>query len=227
MLPLMILLSVSCGNESAGLDRPPLVRVWKQGEMPSTCAGWTSEAFTSLVTTSAQFRFAGSAQDLLARIGAISELRNVRYWSTTHQRWQTLIVDAHALNGAQPRKNFSPNEMKPGQFLNFEQTDALTGQGRYRMHIAEVSETRIVYDVENLSTLRYMLVPTFHPGDLKATYFLDRESEGVWNYYSILRTGKNASRLKGGHEASSINRAVALYRHLAGIPTDQEPPAAR
>ena len=27
--------------------------------------------------------------------------------------------------------------------------------------------------------------------------------------------------------ASSINRAVAFYRHFVGIPTDQEPPAAR
>jgi hypothetical protein len=29
------------------------------------------------------------------------------------------------------------------------------------------------------------------------------------------------------YEASYINRAVAYYRHIAGIPTDQEPPAAR
>jgi len=28
-------------------------------------------------------------------------------------------------------------------------------------------------------------------------------------------------------DASYINRAVAFYRHIAGIPSDQEPPAAR
>jgi hypothetical protein len=33
--------------------------------------------------------------------------------------------------------------------------------------------------------------------------------------------------ITGGHEASYVNRAVALYRHLARIPTDREPPAAR
>ena len=49
----------------------------------------------------------------------------------------------------------------------------------------------------------------------------------IWRYYSIARTGRNASRLATGHESSSINRAVAFYRSLAGIPTDQEPPAAR
>ena len=29
-----------------------------------------------------------------------------------------------------------------------------------------------------------------------------------------------------GREASYVNRAVAIFRHVAGLPTDQEPPAA-
>ena len=33
--------------------------------------------------------------------------------------------------------------------------------------------------------------------------------------------------MAAGNESSAINRAVAFYRWLAGIPTDQEPPAAR
>ena len=70
-------------------------------------------------------------------------------------------------------------------------------------------------------------VTLFHPGEMQSVYFLDRESDNVWRYYSIARTGRNASRLATGHESSSINRAVAFYRSLAGIPTDQEPPAAR
>ena len=95
------------------------------------------------------------------------------------------------------------------------------------MHIAEASADRIVFDVENVSVMRYSLVTLFHPGEMQSVYFLDRESDGVWRYYSIARTGRTASRLATGHEASSINRAVAFYRSLVGIPTDQEPPAAR
>jgi hypothetical protein len=30
-----------------------------------------------------------------------------------------------------------------------------------------------------------------------------------------------------GSNASYVNRLAALYRYTAGIPTDQEPPAAR
>jgi hypothetical protein len=36
-----------------------------------------------------------------------------------------------------------------------------------------------------------------------------------------------SSLLPTGGDASYINRAVAFYRLVAGIPTDQEPPAAR
>ena len=79
----------------------------------------------------------------------------------------------------------------------------------------------------NVSTMRYFLIPILHPGDLQSMYFLDRESDSVWRYYSIVRTGKNANGLIAGNESSSVNRAVAFYRHLVGIPTAQEPPGAR
>ena len=62
---------------------------------------------------------------------------------------------------------------------------------------------------------------------MQSIYFLDRESENVWRYYSIARTGKNANRLIAGNESSAVNRAVAFYRYLVEIPTGQEPPAAR
>ena len=75
--------------------------------------------------------------------------------------------------------------------------------------------------------MKYLIVPLFHPGEMQSIYYLDRESEDVWRYYGMARTGKNASSLTIGHEASWINRSVAFYRHVAGIPTDQEPPAAR
>jgi len=42
-----------------------------------------------------------------------------------------------------------------------------------------------------------------------------------------MRTGTTANRLIAGNESSSLNRAVAFYRYFVGIPTDQEPPAAR
>jgi hypothetical protein len=111
--------------------------------------------------------------------------------------------------------------------LYLEQADNLSGSAIHRLHIAEVSADRLVFDLENVSTMRYLFVTLFQPGEMQSIYFLDRESADVWRYYSITRTGRNASRLATGHESSSLNRAVAFYRSLAGIPTDQEPPEAR
>ena len=154
----------------------------------------------------------------------------MRYWSTTHKQWQTLIVDAYALTGLNPgqrRKDFTPDEMKEGKVLYFEQVDNLSGKAIYRMHIAEASADRLVFDVENVGTMRYLFIPVFHPGEMQSIYFLDRESENVWRYYGIVRTGMNANQLIARNESSAVNRAVAFYRYLVGIPTDQDPPAAR
>jgi hypothetical protein len=167
---------------------------------------------------------------LLRHIGAASELAGMRYWSTTHKQWQTLIVDAHALTDSQAghrRQDFTPDEMKAGNVLYLEQEDNLSGAAVYRMYIREASADRIVFEVENFSTMRYFFLTLFRPGEMQSIYFLDREPESVWRYYSMARTGLNASRLSTGHPSSSINRAVAFYRAMVGIPTDQEPPAAR
>jgi hypothetical protein len=211
------------------------VKFWSESDfghdwIPPACTGWTAPGFATLVTTAARFRYASGAEGLLRHIGAISERTGMRYWSTTHQRWQTLVTSAHASIGSDAghrRQDFAPAEMTVGKSLYLEQVDNLTGTAIYRMHIDEVSPDRLVFDVENVSTIRYFLVTLFHPGEMQSIYFLDRESDGVWRYYSIARTGRNASRLAAGHESSSVNRAVAFYRALVGIPTDQEPPAAR
>jgi|SRR5271157_3356728 len=228
-----------CGEDPVppypGLDHSPILKFWSESELgrdwrPPACTSWAEVGFSTLVTTVARFRYTSGAEGLLRRIGAISELAGMRYWSTTHQQWQTLVVDAYALTGPQPthrREDFTSDEMKEGKVLYFEQVDNLSGNAVYRLRITKASADRLVFDVENVSIMRYFIVTLFHPGEMQAVYFLDRESAGVWRYYSIARTGPNASRLITGHEASWINRAVAFYRSLVGIPTGQEPPAAR
>jgi hypothetical protein len=218
-----------------GLNDSAVVMSWSKSAgdsdwRPPACTGWTATGFTTLVSTVARFPYPSEAKGLLRQIGAISEFAGMRYWSTTHQRWQTLITEAHALTGSQPgqrREDFTPDEMRAGKVLYYEQADNLSGKAVYRLHIAEASADRIVFDVENVSTMRYLFVPVFHPGEMQSIYFLDREPENVWRYYGMVRTGRNANGLIAGTDSSAINRAVAFYRFLAGIPTDQEPPAAR
>jgi len=217
------------------LDYAPTVKFWSESDFgrdwrPPACTGWSATGFATLVTTAARFRYSFGLDGLLRHVGAISQLSGVRYWSTTHQQWQTLIVDAYASTLSQPsqhRQDFTPDEMTEGRDLYFQQIDNLSGKALYRMHIVTTLADRLVFEVENVTVMRYFFVTLFHPAELQSIYFLDRESDDVWRYYSISRSGRNASRLVAGHESSSINRAVAFYRSLAGIPTDQEPPAAR
>jgi hypothetical protein len=228
-----------CGNEPnpsyPALNDPPNAKSWSQSDLGLTwkvpaCTGWTEQGFTTLVTTAARFSYSFEAPALLRHIGAISERAGMRYWSTTHKRWQTLIVDAHAVTGAQhsqPRLDFTPDEMKVGEALYFEQADNLTGKATYRMQMVEESANRIVFTVENVSTIRYLFIPVLRPGEMQSIYFLNRESERAWLFYGMVRTSKNANKRIAANESSSINRAVAFYRFIVGIPTDQEPPAAR
>jgi hypothetical protein len=228
-----------CGSETfppyPDLDDPPTTRFWDRSASsrdwtPPACTGWTTRGFATLVVTVGRFRNSSGADDMIRRIGAISELKGVLYWSTTHKQWQTLIVDAYALSGPpgdRRRRDFSPDEIAESKYLYFQQADNLSGKAIYRMRILSASPDRLVFDTENVTTMRYWLIPLFHPGEMQSIYFLERESQDVWRYYSITRTGKNANTLTAGHEASSVNRALAFYRYLAGIPTDEEPPAVR
>jgi len=231
-----------CGNDPApaypNMDQQPTTRFWDGGDLghdwtPPPCTGWTTRGFSTLVATAGHFRSPRGIDAIRRRIGAISEFDGMLYWSTTHQKWQPMIFNASAMTGSekgQPRRNFAADEISEGSVYYYQLTDNLAGKAMYRIRIIAASPDHLVFETENISTMRYLLVPLFRPGDLQSIYFLDRElsnSNEDWRYYSLVRTGKNASKLINGHEASSINRAVAFYRYLAGIPTNMEPPAAR
>jgi hypothetical protein len=165
---------------------------------------------------------------LLTRFGAVSRTSGIQYWSVTEKRWRTLITEAHAVqpNAGETRTDFSAAEFSPGNLLSFSQADTGSGRVIYRMRTLSRTSTRVVIETENASTIRFLLVPLFHPGDLQSVYILEHQADDVWLYYDLTRIGTGASPLTDGHTDSGINRAVAFFRHLAGTPTNQEPPPA-
>jgi len=209
----------------------PAIQTWQApGWTASACTGWASAHPILLVALAGSFRHEGGAVDLLAAFGRISSLRGIRYWSVGDRGWRTLVTGATALDGPGTRRrrraDFAPAEMVRGADLYFAQEDSRSsGEVVYRMRVLENGQDRVAVVVENVTSVRFLLVPLFAPGDLRCTSFLERLSPGVWGYYGLwgIRAGAQTS----GHEASSVNRALAFYRHIAGIPTDQEPPAAR
>jgi hypothetical protein len=214
----------------APLGAVPSILTWHApGWAASACTGWASSRPILLVALAGSFRHEGGAADLLAALGRISSLRGIRCWSVGDRGWRTLVTGAAALDGPVTRRrraDFAPAEMARGADLYFAQEDSRSsGEVIYRMQVLENGPDRVAVAVENVTSVRFLLVPLFAPGDLRCTFYLECLSPGVWGYYGLW--GIRAGAPTSGHEASSVNRALAFYRHVVGIPTDQEPPAAR
>ena len=212
---------------------PPAVRVWDAARgrdwTPPECLGWAPPGYSSLVTTTARFRNPGGLDALRQRLATVSKLAGLHYWSTSRQGWEPLVTAASALTASEGgrRPDFAPDEIAGGRTLALEQEDSVFGKGIYRLRIRAAAANRLEFEIVNAGVIRLLLLPVFQPGELEAAYYLDRESGEVWRYYAMARTRGAGGALVSAHEASAINRAVALYRYLVGIPPDQEPPAAR
>jgi hypothetical protein len=213
----------------------PAVEVWGSAQLsvgwePPACTGWTARADTILVAVAGSFQHAGDVEDLLGRFGAVSTLTQIRYWSVTDKAWRPLVTAAMALSAPdaeRSRPDFKTSDLRDGRDLFVAQSDnRSSGSVIYRMRLLEVRPERLVIQTENVTAVRKWLLPLFGPGDIQAAYFLERLSPEVWGYYSLTHTYAGPKLLRGGHEASYVNRAVALYRHFAGIPTDRDPPSA-
>ena len=134
-----------------------------------------------------QLPFTGSVDALLARFGAVSALKGLKYWSVTEGRWLTLITKATALEGPdldRPRSDFSLAEMRSGADLYFAQSENRAGGDVvYWMRVRDFGSNRLVVAIENASPVSRYLVTVFNPGDLASVHFLERRGPGVWGYY--------------------------------------------
>jgi len=206
----------------------PAVKVWERADWtPPACTGWSPSEPPTLVATAAHILVPGGTDVLRRRIGAVSQMKGLLYWSTTHQKWQPLILDAYALTAADGarRSDFSPEDLaKPAYIF---QEDNLLGKVVYEIRLASASPDRLVVSTHNVTAVRYFGVPLFQPGELQSVLFLDREPKDIWRYYALTRLPKQAGVLLMGNTASLVNRAVAMFRYLAAIPADREPPTAR
>ena len=215
------------------VDAKPNAAVWQSTERewtPPLILDWKRENYTVLVMLAGTFEWSGGQDALLERIGRISSLQAVKYWTVTEQRWRQLFVESYALQSADKsgrRANFSLEEVKSGKPLLFYQRENRgISEGVYRMRISS-KPGRIVVTTENVNPLKAFLVSLIGVGEFQNSYILEQKSDTEWSYYSTLRAGRGAySLIIGGHDSSFINRAAALYRHVSGKATDSEPPLA-
>ena len=215
-------------------DAPPAVAIWHSKDLeqwhPPSCTGWPAASPSKLIVTLAgSFRFDGLISELMARFGNVSALRDIRYWSTTDRRWGPLSNDSYALTGPDPkmrRRDFAAPDFVKGAELYYWEDDVRTGPAVYRLKVYESTAERFVIASDNVTPVRRFFLTLFKPGALQSLLIVQHTAPGTFGVYILSRSGEGASILTTGYEKSYVNRAAALYRHLAGIKTDQEPPAA-
>ena len=80
-------------------------------------------------------------------------------------------------------------------------------------------------EVVNVSAIKLTFVTLFAPRSLINVHMFKRLEDGTWGYRGLaaVRDGLMIE----GHEDSFVNRAAAVYRFLAGVPADRDPPLAR
>ena len=228
-----------CGGVAPAYPAPgaaPAIAVWHASDLqqanwqPPACTGWRPASPSNLVIVLAgSMRFDGNIGGLLARVGMISALPKIQYWSVTDKRWRSMAYGAAALtgpDGKNRRIDFSPSELVKEADLYYTEDDSRSGEATYRLRVYESTPERAVIATENVTPIRRFFLTLFKPGALQSVMFIQRLSPGVFGVYLINRTGEGTSSFADSHPASYVNRAVAVYRQLAGIKTDQEPPAA-
>ena len=231
-----------CGSALASPAFPlpgaaPVVAVWQGSELdqnkwqPPSCTGWANPSQSKLVIALAgSFHFSGNINLLLDRLVAISTMSKIQYWSTTDKKWRPMAYEASALTGPDAKKrrpDFTASEISKGATLYYWADDTRTGQVTTRINVYESNSERAAITSENITPIKQFFFTLFKPGALQSAIFIQHLSPDTIGVYIMTRTGDGTSALAGGHDASFVNRAVALYRQLAGTKTDQEPPAMR
>jgi hypothetical protein len=173
-----------------------------------------------LVAIAGQFRYTGTAEDLLLEVGAISTLKGIRYWSVTENSWRTLITSATALEGPdlrRPRADFSLSEIKSGTKLYFTETENRLGEPVIYGMRASDTGGNLVITMENVSPVNKLMLTLIKPGDLQSIHYLSEARPGIWRYYGLARTEEPPLAALGVVRTESyVNRALALYSHLTG-----------
>lgn len=211
------------------------VRTW-QGKtlpepwIPPPCLQWQVRGFATLVAVAGRINGISDGAQLLRRLVSTEQVREIRYWSFSRKIWRNLFAEVDMLAGPDPklkRPDFGSDEIRTGQnYFMWQKENSIVSGMVFRGHFQQISERSIVFQQVNLTASYLLLIKLLAPREFETAYYLRHESGEVWRYYSLTRFGTVDRPLSDAQLASVINRSIAIYRYLAGVPMDREPPAA-
>ncbi|HMR29917.1 MAG TPA: hypothetical protein PKA13_03255 [Geminicoccaceae bacterium] len=220
----------------AELGAPPRTRVWERGELPAgwqppACLGWPATEDSVWVSAAGRMRLRDGIDGLVERVGRISGLPQIRFWSVTRDAWLPLFEKAVAVtasNGEVSRPDFATSELAAGTTLYIlsDQNDPLS-EIVQSLTVRERTPDLLVVELQNVTSGTMAMIEVLPVGAARTLLHMQREAGDVWTFYTLITVADSAPDLLSPPKAAWVNRAAALYRWFAGIPTDQEPPPAR
>jgi hypothetical protein len=206
----------------------PSVRVLSANELKNNAAysNLLQRPFSLYLEMRGKIYLSGGKNEILSKLGAISSFKGIKYWSVSDSGWRVLITQAFALKSenGEKRSDFTLKELEDLKTLYFEQHDNRSSGGViYKIEIHEVAKNRVVISVENVTPVKYFLFTAFKAGDVKSIYIFEQTEGALWRYFNLYGVNENSNGDKNAWKAYA-NRALAMYRYFAKIPTDQEPP---
>lgn len=212
----------------------PTVTLWHPSALPplwhlADCARLTLPRDATLVSVVGRFHHAGGAFDLLARLGRVSEQRSLRYWSVTAARWLPLLADASPMAGKdheRRRPDFKLDELLAGEplFLLYDD-DESPGPVVFELKVVDAGPDGFTATARSVTPLTLLGVTLARPGDLGSVVTVLRLGPEEFGYYALNVAALSPFAMMTIPDSTLANRAVASFRFLAGIPSDQEPPA--
>ncbi len=212
----------------------PVIASWTEDDLNNSawqlapCLHWT-EGRTRLATALAAVVHAPSLDDLLTRYGALSQYKSIQFWSTMHQAWEPFVTQAGFTDG--PAVTYTHPDLKPEDFVAgrefyYYEIDPRTGRTLHHLTVRKRTADKVELSTENLTPIKYSLFTIFEAHALRSATFIERHGPSEWGYYQTIGVGEGSDFIAVRSASPYINRLTALYRYMAGMPTDGAPAAA-
>ncbi len=213
----------------ASHEQAPNVASWRDlAQLAVDCHVPLDSPAPLTVALAGHFDYHGSVSGIATRLGAISHIENLPYWSVTDNDWRPLISEAFALDSANPqskRTDFTADELLNGQTRYFAQNDTRSwGQNIYRLRVISSSADHLILVSDNVTPVKLGPVTLFKPHTAVSVQFINRTTDTRWSYYNlaVIKESTLAPR-----EKSLINRQAAFYRYLIQETPTGNPPLAK
>jgi hypothetical protein len=212
-------------------DKPPIVQSWLQdgrqdGPLLPDCGHLRGREFELLVRVTASFNAPGEAADMLLRMGAVSSMKGMTYWSFSDRRRQLLVRESFAVEGptsTKPRADFTLAELRSGALLHYLQSDNRTSAlVPYSLKVLLSGNDGFTLRIENLADVRFMGV-TFVPARaMQWVVTIERLGPERWGYRSLLGVQQLGFGSAEKYRLSNLSRSVAIFDLLSGRQTEIE-----